>query len=751
MNDRVFYQRGKASQFRVWRTGCALALILVSASVGASKAAAQSGDDVIIVTAQKREESVQEVPISITVFGQDDLDKFDVVDIQDFAVRTPGLTFGGFSDLKLSPTVIRGVNAATGSAGADPSVGYYLDEVFLGPGAGAALDLFDVERIEVLRGPQGTVFGRNTIGGVIHIVTKRPEQEFTASLEGEYGNFDHVRVRGRIAGPIAPGVLSGAVSGLFFEREGFTENRFLGEDGDDTLRRALSASLDFTPSDVFKVEFNADYTNIRQRSKNFETYELNPAGLIAFLSPINGVPINDNPSDRIIFSDFLSRERLESWGGSVRALVDLGNVELVSVTGYRKHDYFNIGDTDVSPLDIGLDGDPENVSRFSQEIRLASTGDDRFQWLLGGYYLDQSTDNQSFIELGRDLSLVLTMDPNALDGLRAGSSAQLETDSYAVFGNASYAFSDQFDVTVGGRFTYEEKSIVYNQDDPLFLLGGTIVDLTAADDWSAFTPSFTLRYRWAEKDILNYITISRGFKSGGFNDALGDVTGISFDPEFLWNYEAGLKSTWWDNRVFLNASVFYMLWRDIQLRADDPTTPAAFDPITLNAGKAHSFGAEVEYSARFTDAFSVDGFFTYLDAEFDEGVVPAPPPATPTPLNKLPRAPNYTIGFGAEYKTPIGNGIELLLRGDLIHEGESFLTIVTADPDSRVAPHTILNGRIALAHDENGWQIAFWAKNITNEIYRVRSFDLFDNPLVGAEFSVLNAPRTYGVELRKDF
>lgn len=727
--------------------------LLVAACVAAlsANAWAQSNDDVIIVTAQKREESVQEVPIAITVFGQDRLDKLDVIDIQDFALRTPGLAFGNYTDLKLSPTAMRGVIASTGSAGADPSVGYYLDEVFLGPGVGVVLDLFDVERIEVLRGPQGTLFGRNTIGGVVNIISKRPGDAFSGSIEGEYGNYDHTRIRGRVSGPVAPGVMNAAISGLYFERDGYTENRFLGEEGDDTLRRALSASVDFFPHENVTIEINADYSNIRQNSKNFETQELNPAGLVAVLSSLNGHPVNDDPTDRVIFSDFLPRERLESWGGSARVSVDFGGVEFITVTGYREHDYFNIGDTDVSPLDIGHDGDPEKVSRFSQEIRLASTDEGRFNWLLGGYFLDQSTDNQSFIELGRDLSLALTMDPDALDGVRAGSSAQLETESYAVFGNASYAFTEQFDVTVGGRFTYEEKSILYNQNDPVFLLGGTIVDLAASDDWSAFTPSVTARYRWPGANVVNYVTVSRGFKSGGFNDALGDVTGISFDPEYLWNYEAGIKSTWFDTRLTVNAAVFYMQWKDIQLRSDNPATPAAFDPITLNAGKAHSTGLEVEYAARLADEFSIDGFFTVLEAEFDEGVVPTAPPATPIPLDKLPRAPEYTIGFGAEYVKPLGSGFELLMRGDVIHEGESYLSLITGDPDSKVSPHTTLNARVALSHPDQGWRIAFWAKNLTDETYRVRLFELFDNPLVGADFSVLNPPRTYGVELRKDF
>jgi len=705
--------------------------------------------ETIVVTAQKREEALQSVPTAVTAFSSETLSKMGAVGIEDIARHTPSLQFGNYSDLKLSPTSIRGIIAGTGSAGQDPSVGYYLDEVFLGPGVSAIIDLYDIQRVEILRGPQGTLFGRNTIGGVISIVSQSPDPDFGGYIEAEYGNYEHMRLKGRVSGPIVEGKVNASLSVMFHEREGFTENAFLGTDGDDTMRKGARLAFDIFPSENLSLQFGFDYLDIRQHSKHFETLRYNPVAGVGPLAGIFGFPLNTDPFDHKVYSDVNSRETLETWGGSLRATLSLEGFDVVSVTGYRSHEYFNVGDTDVTPLDWGLDGDPEEVSRFSQEIRLVSDDSWNWDWLVGGYYFHQETDNLSFIELGSDLSLALTGDPAAIAGLQAGSSAQMEVDSYAAFASVTLPLDERLDLTLGGRYTYEEKTIAYTQDDPLGLLGGTIPLLQSANDWSAFTPAATLSYHWTD-DVMAFATYSQGFKSGGYNDALGDVTGISFDPEFLTNYELGLKSDWLERRLRVNVSLFYMEWEDIQIAGDDPSTPAVFDPITTNAGKAHSQGVELEFQAVPTDALELGGYVALMEAEFDEGAVPAAPPAVGTPLTKIPRAPDYKWSLWAEYGVPV-NAWMLSLRGEVIETGTSYLSINATDPDVRVDPYTLVNGRIALSMPDDGWQIALWGKNLTDEVYLERLFDLFANPFIGEKLIVLGQPRTYGVELRKKF
>ncbi len=704
----------------------------------------------IVVTAQKREQSIQDVPISITAFSSDDLAKMNATGFEDIAHHTPGLVFGNFTDLKLGGTSLRGIVASSGSAGQDPAVGYYLDEIFLGPGVGANFDLFEIERIEILRGPQGTVFGRNTIGGVINIVSKAPPSEFSGNVEVEFGDYDHTRLRGVVGGPIVEGKFNASLSAMLFEHGGYTENVFLGEDVDDTERYGFRLALDFTPTDSLQISLNADYQNVEQHSKNFEVLSYNPAGLVTATLIANSLPLNTNPEDRRIYSNLLSEETLEAKGVSLKIVKSFDGIDLISVTGYRTHEYYNIGDTDVSPLDWAYDGDPEDVSRTSQEIRLASTGDQRFDWIVGGYYFHQDTDNLSFVTLGSDLSFALTGDPALLDGLTVGSSAQMEVDSYALFANVSMDMTERLELAIGGRYTIEEKSITYNQSDPLFLLGGTVVDLKDADDWNAFTPTLSLKYRWSD-DVMSYLTISRGFKSGGYNDALGDATGISFDPETLWNYEAGFKSTLAGGRVTVNGAVYYMEWKDIQTSSDNPATPLVYDPITSNAGAAHSQGIELEFVAFITDDLRLSGFASFNETEFDEGTIPAAPPAIPKMLTKVPNAPEHQIGATLEYSTTLSSDYDLTLIGDLVHQGTNYLGLDTSDPDTEVDPYLLVNARVMIASSENGWAVSLWGKNLTDEVYRTRLFDLFTNPLVGQKFSVLGQPRTFGIELRMDF
>lgn len=698
----------------------------------------------IVVTAQKREQSIQDVGISITAFSQENLSNIGATGIADIARHTPGLNFENFTDLKLSGTVLRGINADTGSAGQDPSVGYYLDEVYLGPGVGANIDLFDVERVEVLRGPQGTLFGRNTIGGVVSITSKKPSETLEGYLEAGYGNYDQTRLKGSISGPLIDNLLAASFSAVYDDRDAYIDNKFRHADADGSHQKSARGALLFTPSENTEFLFSVDYRKVTQRSKSMETLRYNPDGIPAQL----GVTPNVDPKDRNVFSNYLGEERLEAWGGMLKTTIHFDGVDLVGVTGYREHDYFNLGDTDMGPLDLIRDGDPERVRRFTQELRLVSDNDSDLSWIIGLYYSDQDTNNISIIELREDLLGIFGLPQTVLAG---GSDAGMSAESYAVFASFSYQINDKFDVTLGIRQTYEKKSIDYRQIDfeselGFPLLGGSFT-VKSEDDWNAVTPMLTMTYRIQEQ-IMAYGTISRGFKSGGFNDALGSGDGISFDPEYLMNYELGLKSSWFDQRVIANVALFYMDWEDIQLGTDNPDTPNIFDPFTSNAGKAHSKGIEIEAQALVSENLTVGANLSVMEAEYDEGEGVL---AGGAELDKITQAPEYKLGLNIMYRHPIGDNYELTMRGDYIRQGESYLAVEYRDPYSKTDGYGLVNGRITLASKEGNWRLSLWGKNLTDEIYRVRHFDLFDNPLVGQSLSTLNAPRTYGAELRVDF
>jgi iron complex outermembrane recepter protein len=718
-----------------------LSVLVMSCPVAALAAPAeQAALEEIIVTATKRAESMQDVPIAVTAFSSADLEKIGAAGIQDIASRTPGLKWGNRSDLKLNPTVLRGVSSQTGgSAGAEDAVGYYLDEVYLGSGVSANLDLYDLERVEVLRGPQGTLFGRNSIGGAISMTSRKPPDEFAGSATLDVGNYDLVRALISVGGPMGASGLSGQIAAVYSDRSGYTHNEFNGKDGDDSSSYGLRGQLRWQGE---SADFNlsAEYRDVEQHSKFYETLRYNPEALLVQVMPLFEAPINEDSFDRKVASNGTGLETLQAESVALHGVINFDAVDFTTITSYRHHEYYNIGDTDMTTIDWIFDGDPEEVSRFSQEFRVASAGTEEFSWLAGVYYLHQHTDNLSFVTVASDLTALLEIPVPSID---SGSSAKMDLDSYAAYASGNWRPNSAWEFSLGLRYTSEDKAIDYSQDDPLDLLGGTF-DVQADDSWSEFTPSLAARWHLSD-DVMAYGTIGKGFKSGGFNDALGEGTGISFGPETLINYELGIKSTSGDRRLQANAAIYYMTWNDIQIRQDNPETPAVYDPITTNAGKAHSQGIEVEVQWLATDKLSFELAGTILEAEYDGGT-----DASGEPLADLPGSPDSMLNFAAEYRWPITDMGDLSLRGEVLYQGDIEYS-PTADPVAHVDAATLFNARLAWTSSDNRWTAALWGRNLSDEEVVERVFDLYSNPFVGQTFVVLNAPRTYGLELRYGF
>lgn len=708
--------------------------VAAAAEFGANRASIEE----VIVTARKRQETKQETPLSVTAFTSDMIDRAGIGDINDVALRTPGLNYGNFGDEKLSPLSLRGVVGGSGSAGADPAVGVYLDEVYLGQGVGATIDLFDLEAIEVLRGPQGTLFGRNTIGGLLHYRTARPTEEFLAYATLDVGNYNARRIAAAVSGPLGGSSVLGRLSFVSDQRDGTSDNLVLSRDANSRDSWSARSQLELDLTDRATWRLSADYRKVDQDSLVFETLSYNDTAMFVDVLEGAGLPRNTDPYDRDVYADDVAYERSEAWGVTSNISATVGSVDVVNITSYREHEYENRTDTERSALQWAYDGDPEDVSRFASELRLSwTTGD--FDWIAGVYYYEQDTANLSFVELGPDLLTLLGVGPVTID---AGSDAAMDTESVAGFGSVTWNVSDRLDFTLGGRYTREEKSIDYSQSDPLGLLGGDFA-ATGKDDWSEFTPSANVRYRFSPT-VMSYVTVSRGFKSGGFNDGLGDATGISFDPERLWNYEAGVKSMLLDGRVQANASVFRMDWQDIQISADNPATPV-FDPITLNAGEAHSTGIEVELLSRLGDHLTVGLNASLLEAQYDEGSLP-----DGRPLDRVPFAPEHTLNLNAEYRAPLTGDMEWFVGGEVLARGESYLTFEDNE-NGRVGAYELFNLQAGVEAANGRWRVSVWGRNLGDETVKQRLFDLFDLGIVGQNFIVLNDPRTYGLSVRLQF
>jgi iron complex outermembrane receptor protein len=720
---------------RAWLAAASVALGTPSVALAQSDGAQL---EEIVVTATKRAGNLQDAPLSVTAFTAATIERQGITGIADIARRTPGLQYGDFGDVKLSPTSLRGIVGSAGSAGADPAVGYYVDEVFVGQGAGAVVDLYDIARVEVLRGPQGTLFGRNTIGGVISITTEKPSNSFKASTTLQASNYDGRRVGTSISGPIVPGLLSGKISTIYDVRDGTSHNLVLDRDVNDRNIFSARGQLAFDFGKDTDLLLTIDYQRVRQEPLMFETLKSNPSATVTQLLGAYGLPRNTDPYDFKVLGDAVTQEKLEARGLAATFNTRLGDVKVTNVASYRYHDYYSRTDTDRTPLSIAYDGDPEDVWRASEELRFdASTGP--VDWLAGLYAYRQHSKNLSFIEVGSDLATVLGAP--GLAGVQTGSNGDLRTTSLAAFVSATWHVTDRFELTAGGRYTRDRKKIHYTQSDPLGLLGGD-ADIRAKGTWDEFTPSFNAKYR-VTPDAMLYVTANKGFKSGGFNDALGDADGIGFDPETLWNYEAGLKLELLDRRAVINLAAYYMDWSSIQLAQDDPRTPI-FDPIVLNGGAAHSQGVEVEATFKPTARLILGGNLSIQEAEYDGGVLP-----DGTPLRRIPYAPDYTASLYAEQTFAVGDW-DLTVLPEYVRRGSTYLT-PNNDPDGRVSPYGLWNLRASLRAADGPWRLTIWGKNLGDKTYKTRLFDSYNQDLVGQKFIILGEPRTYGVELRVDF
>jgi iron complex outermembrane receptor protein len=692
----------------------------------------------IVVTAQKKEETILEVPLSVTAFPATAIQDLNLSTVRDIAARTPGMHYGDFPDEKLSPTSLRGVIGSSGSAGADPAVSRYVDEVYIGQGAGAFIDLFDTERVEVLRGPQGLFFGRNSIGGAISYTTKRPSNELEGLFEGTYGDYGEYRVGALANGPLIKDKLMAKVSVIANGRDGTYTNLWLDREVNTIDNWTARGQLRWTPSDVTRVILTAEHSEIDQESLSFETLKYNEEGLLPMILDLYGLPRNEDPWDRDVYSDIVQPETLDLDGYSVRFTTVIGEVGLTSVTSYREHIYSSIDSTDRSPLRWAYDGDPEQVDRLSEELRI-SWASKKLSLLAGVFYFDQTAANQSFIWLGEDLMELLVGVPILV---KAGSDAVTDTTSYAAFANLTVTLTDRADVSVGVRYTKDDKEINYSQQDVFGLLGGTF-SLQADDSWDAPAPAVNLRYRFSD-DVRGYVAVSRGFKSGGFNDALGSADGIAFDPEFLWNYEVGLKSRFAQGRVTANFAAFYMDWSEIQITNDNPGTPI-YDPIILNAGAASSTGLEGEIVAYPSSHWVLGANFAVMDAKYEGGTLP-----DGRPLDKVPYTPDYTANLNAEYRGTLTGSLEWFVGAEMLNEGEVYLTGDNQE-DGRVDPHTLYNARLGFGPEHRGWSVTLWGSNLTDEKFKQRLFDLYDQALIAQKYITLNDPTTYGVTLRFAF
>ena len=691
--------------------------------------------DTIVVTAQRREQSLQDVPVAVSAFSAQQLKNNNVETIQDLALRTPGLTVGAADPIQNNFS-LRGIGTANGisqNAGGDGSVVVFVDGVYAGRGGTLDLDVLDLERVEVLRGPQGTLFGKNAIGGLIQFVSRQPTQARSLHIEATAGNYDkyNLVLRGNV--PLSDKVfLSGGISHK--QRDGYEFNETTGNDVNTQDMTTARAALRFLPSDQFDITLRADVSTQDQVG--------NPRDNIcneAFNGGVHCVGVNPDPRIVNAYTDGQILRQIASYSGEVSW--DTGAGTLTSLTALRDVKYkFRTPffsnpvnpPTQIESTDFGR----EDATQFSQELRYAFDAlDDRLQGQVGLYYLDEDID--------RVQGQIQDFPAPSLTGT-AIYPQSVTASSFAIFGQFDYDLTDTLTATVGARMTWEEKEGRFagmkvsgpGLPPPLGTLEG--YDVNASEAWDAFTPRFALNWQVTDTAMV-YASAARGYKSGGFQGLSGTAAGAStpYDPEFAWGYELGAKTEWFQRRLTLNAALFQTDYEDLQISQLVPLCCV----VVSNAAEAEIRGLEVEFVGRVSEAFRIDGSYSYLDTEFVEYEIPG----SDYTGNELPRSPAGKYNIGAQFETPVG-GWHALARLDYSWVDDAYFEASNVSSQAWPA-HDNLDARLTLTLPDERWQVSFWGKNLTDELVPtyVTYFGAFQQTLVPYA-----PPRTYGVSLSLD-
>lgn len=670
-----------------------LAGLLAAGLLGSAALPAAAALEEVIVTAQKKSENLQQVAVAISAFSEDTIRNSGILDIGDVTAHTPSFSISNYNPTTPAP-YIRGVGTNSSSVGDDTSIGVFIDEVYAGRAGGYSADMFDVQRIEVLRGPQGTLYGRNVAGGAMNIITNKPGNELEARAEVTAGNYNLLAINGMLSGPLAEdGSVRGRIAISSRQRDGHVDNVVTGHDlkNEDNISARAKLAFDLGPD--ADLLLSADYGRDDDLRGPAARNTINVA------PPLPGEPVDKVSLD---FDGFTEREL---YGASATLNWVIGPGTVTSITAYRANDYSFLDDLSGTWSVLSLTNDAEEEStQFSQELRYTAEMEG-FGYTVGAYYFDESVERLESFDSSGTIGI-----PGASRPLW---DAEMDSTSASVFGEATWYLSERLSLIAGGRYTWDEKQFANVTSNPDIL--GYLLEAYAVDEeetWSKFTPKLGLEYNLSD-DIMLYATWAEGYKAGGYNGlAATRVEAVKpFDQEVVSSYEVGFKSDLLDRTLRINANLFYSDYQDLQNFFVDVETS---EVITATAD-AEMQGLELEIW--WTPLERLDIFLAgnVMDTEYT--AFPANPAVEG---NKLMRAPDTSGSLGIQYTQPLGNLGDLLLRTDVTYTDEMYFStanVIESGADS----YSLVNARAALRM-VNGWEFALWGKNIGDEEYVVHSF-----------------------------
>ncbi len=697
-----------------------VSVLAIASSMASNQALAEDSDtmelETIVVTAQKREANLQDVPISISVFDSKNIERLAANTLSDLEFASPGVKIDSDS---LGGLSIRGVGGFARNVGTEGRSGVYVDEVFVGRSAGVDQTLLNIERVEILKGPQGTLFGRNTVSGAISITTKRPGPEFEGMASAEYGSRNRLNMSGMVNIPVIDDKLFVLATANHIQQDGHVDNLVTGEDvGSKNITSGRIQAL-YVVNDDMDLLLSAEFRNSEKDIIGFQIFD--------DIDTVGKDAVNHNSTE---FDDS------DIFGVSATVNYTLSNnFALKSITSYREEDYLAVTDEDGSVLDISTSDFQEDNKQFTQELRLESPRLGNIDFLAGLYYFNQQLTSDKRADAGIHFAIpnISILAPGAVD-----------LESFAGFVHTNAYLTDRFTVSAGLRYTWESKDADYSITDPTGFLytNGSLQDSESWDNWS---PSLSAKYH-ASDDVMFYATVSRGFKAGGYNlDFLSSLEQVKFDPETVTNYETGFKADLFDKRVRLNAAAFYMDFSDYQV-FQFITLPTGGTIIALtNAAEVSSKGIEASLNIQATKGLTLSTAYSYTKATYskfpDGGGL-----GIDLDGQHIADSPDHSLYVAADYKLDVADLGYANFHVDFAHTNgyDKFISVSLSEPLGSVET---LNARVELLTAEQDWSLAVWGRNLLND----RSLTDVGYNFLGSRYGSFQNPREFGITLKREF
>lgn len=723
--------------------------------------------DEVMVVARKRVEPLQETPVAVSTLGGQNYQLRFPTDLKDLEFPAPNVNIARLSSFTNAITVfIRGIGNSDNDSTVDPPVAIFVDGIYTPRPENSSLDMFDIEQVEIMRGPQGTLFGRNTTAGAIHLRTRRPSGEFGTRGRITAGKFGRLDIRAAVDVPLIEDKVDAKIAFMNSTMDGYHTNTADGSDLGDEDVINVRPMIRFRPNDDLELTIIGEYSRARSGATPQQNAS-SPGQLLCLLHGFCGAGALGTIDEFAVAPNVIGSIDNDVYGITTELNWDVGPGTLTWVSNYRKTDSVIVIDIDqtMAPMFEVLRNSPHEQG--SSELRYASTIGDKFDFVTGLYFFTQD----HFLRRDTFLNIV----PGTPIVHIVGNTKQ-KHKNLSAFAEGNYHVNDKLTVTLGGRFTWERKSFWQEPFGPFPNAQARITP--DPKKWSNFGPKAGVDYRWND-DIMTYASYSRGFKSGGFNGRGGSPTTLGpFGPEKVDAFEIGMKSDWMDNRVRLNVALFWNEYDDLQ-RTVIRFLPGAANPqetVTQNAASARVRGIEVELTALPTEGLQFDFSLSYLDASYNDfcadlngAEVLLAAPTSPCGGNvtnvfnpggagagtylvdddfsglSLQRAPKWQLAINGTYEFQVGNGGNVIVNARYSYTG-SLATDVTNNPKAFRKATNLVDASLTYEEPEGRYSISVFGKNLTNELY------LNGATLVAALFDTrsVNTPRRWGVQIGWD-